>query len=133
MVRYLLITSLSTFLSLAMAQSQEEMSGDVCEDYRAADAELNATYQAVVKRYQDDPQFLKALKKAQRAWIAFRDAELDALYPAEDKRMEYGSVYPMCECGVLAEMTRSRVMALNLWLPSEEDGEGDVCTGSRRP
>jgi uncharacterized protein YecT (DUF1311 family) len=33
------------------------------------------------------------LKQAQRAWIAFRDAHLEARFPKADKQAEYGSAY----------------------------------------
>jgi len=38
---------------------------------------------------------LRRFKAAERAWIAYRDAYMGAMYPAKDKQAEYGSIYPM--------------------------------------
>jgi uncharacterized protein YecT (DUF1311 family) len=35
------------------------------------------------------------IKAAERAWITYRDAYMDATYPAKDKQAEYGPIYPM--------------------------------------
>ena len=71
---------------------------------------------------------MQKLKAAQKAWLAFRDAQLQAMYPAADKQAEYGSVYPTCRCAVLKELTEQRTRELKVWL----DGipEGEVCRGS---
>lgn len=61
------------------AQTQADMNQDACAQYKKADQALNATYAIVLKNYAKDPQFLAKLKQAQRAWIAFRDAQLEAL------------------------------------------------------
>ena len=41
------------------------------------------------------PEAAAKIKTAQRAWIAYRDAYMGAMYPAKDKQAEYGSIYPM--------------------------------------
>jgi uncharacterized protein YecT (DUF1311 family) len=112
----------------AAAQTQAEMTGDACAQYKKADQALNATYSKVLKDHAKDAQFVAKLKQAQRAWIAFRDAHLAARFPKADKQAEYGSSYPMCRCAVLAELTAQREKELKLWA----DGipEGDVCNGS---
>ncbi len=106
-----------------------ELTIDACEDYKAADLELNSVYQQVLKAHGDDKLFQDALKDAQRAWVKFRDAEMKALYPEPNKRFMYGSVYPMCECGALAKLTRERTATLSEWLTQQQ--EGDVCSGSK--
>lgn len=45
------------------------------DDLRAADAELNAAYQTTLKALPDDDAKAR-LRDAQRAWVAFRDAEI---------------------------------------------------------
>jgi uncharacterized protein YecT (DUF1311 family) len=50
-----------------------------------ADAELNRMYAALLAKERGNPAFVEKLRKAQLAWIAFRDAELEAMYAcAED-------------------------------------------------
>lgn len=45
------------------------------EELRAADAELNGTYQKALAAMPNDASKAK-LREAQRAWVAFRDAEI---------------------------------------------------------
>jgi uncharacterized protein YecT (DUF1311 family) len=99
-----------------------------CAQYKKADQVLNATYAKVLKDYAKDPQFLAKLKQAQRAWVAFRNAHLEARFPKSDKQAEYGSSYPTYRYNVLTELTEQRTKELKTWA----DGipEGDVCNGS---
>lgn len=99
-------------------------------DFKAADAELNRVYQQVLAKYADEPTFVHRFKQAQRAWIKFRDAHLEARYPALDKRGEYGSIYSLCFSNLMAELTEARTQQLKLWL--DGIGEGDGCAGSVR-
>lgn len=110
------------------AQTQSGQNQDACTDYKSADQALNATYTRVLKDYGKNTQFVAKMRASQRAWLAFRDADLDAMFPAPDKQSEYGSVYPVCRCGVLKDLTELRTGQLKVWL----DGipEGDVCGGS---
>ena len=111
----------------ALAQSQAAYNAAACAALKKADAELNAVYAAVLKKNADDKNFIDKLKVAQRAWVAFRDAEMAARYPAMDK-WEYGSAFDLCWCNGLAALTQQRTEQLKPW----RDGipEGDVCTGS---
>jgi uncharacterized protein YecT (DUF1311 family) len=76
------------------AQSQTAMNQDNCAQYKQADQVLNTTYATVLKSYAQDAQVLAKFKQAQRAWIAFRDAQLEARFPKFNKQAEYGSAYP---------------------------------------
>ena len=111
----------------AMAQSQTQLNTTACDAVKQADAELNAVYTAILKKNAADRTFIDKLKVAQRAWVAFRDAEMGARYPEEDKSA-YGSAFNLCWCNALADLTKRRTADLKLW----RDGipEGDVCVGS---
>jgi len=63
----------------------------------------------------------------QKAWEAYRDAQLAALYPQEDTS-SYGSVYPMCLAIFKKALTEGRIRDLKALTTS---GEGDVCNGYR--
>ena len=89
---------------------------------------MNAVYRQVLNKYKGDTLFVAKLKAAQRAWIAFRDAHLESLYPEANKLQAYGSVNPVCRCGGLTELTAERAKQLKQWLNGAE--EGDVCSGS---
>jgi uncharacterized protein YecT (DUF1311 family) len=91
---------------------------------KSADDELNAAYHQLLRKAAGDAVALRKIEAAQRAWIIFRDAQIAAFYPAEDKQREYGSVSPMCADLLLADLTRERTKMLKEMLDS---GEGDVC------
>ena len=114
----------------ASAQTQTEMNDSACAKYKKADAEMNAVYQQVLNKYKNETQFVSKFKAAQRAWIAFRDAHLESLYPEPNKLQAHGSVNPVCRCSVLTELTAERTKQLKQWLNGAE--EGDVCSGSVR-
>jgi uncharacterized protein YecT (DUF1311 family) len=109
------------------AQSQADMTGCAMKSLDAADKELNQVYQQVLRKYAKNTVFIAKLKTAQKAWLAFRDAELAARYPDSDKS-NYGSVYPMCADNELEALTRKRIEELRGWLKGTQ--EGDVCAGS---
>jgi uncharacterized protein YecT (DUF1311 family) len=114
--------------SILDAQTQGELDEQACGQFHKADVALNETYSKILREYARDQQFIAKLKTAQRAWLTFRDAELEALYPKDNKQAEYGTVYPMCHCSELQFLTEERTKQLKRWL----DGtlEGDVCAGS---
>ena len=111
----------------AFAQTQWEMNDQACEKAKAADKELNRVYQQVLREYADKKQFIANFKKAQRAWLAFRDAEYNAEYPGEPD-YQWGSVRPMCDCFWMEGFTKNRVDGLRVWLKGIEEGE--VCSDS---
>lgn len=113
---------------VVLAQTQGDLDADATADLTKADAELNQVYQQVLKEYADDPLVVTKLRAAQRAWIALRDAEIDATYPHAQEPGYYGSVFPMCLATRKAELTRDRTRQLRRWLTGVQ--EGDVCAGA---
>jgi hypothetical protein len=63
----------------------------------------------------------------QKAWEAYRDAQLAALYPHEDIS-NYGSVYPLCLAILKRTLTEGRIRDLKALTTSRE---GDVCNSYR--
>ncbi|MCR5562064.1 MAG: DUF1311 domain-containing protein [Desulfovibrio sp.] len=98
------------------------------ELYELQDRTLNDNYRRIFKLYADDPVFLKKLKASQRAWLKFRDAELEALFPhageagADSADIERGRLIWM---GRLAE---ERAMQLARWIQGAK--EDDPARGS---
>jgi len=121
---------IASFAVPAFAQTQNDLTAEGCAKYKMADEELNKTYYAVRDQYAGDKLFLAKLKDAQKAWLAYRDAHIKELYPAENPQVEYGSMYSMCVCGELEWMTRERIHQLRRWI--EGGKEGDACAGSIR-
>ncbi len=131
MNRLVITAFLLTICTSALAQSkqnpcwktaiaQPEMNHCADEDSAAADVELNRVYQQLLAKNKTDENATKKLRDAQRAWVAFRDAQLQALYPAEDKQREYGSIYPMCYAIVVTAMTKERTAQLRRMLQDKD-------------
>jgi uncharacterized protein YecT (DUF1311 family) len=112
--------------SFANGQTQQELNDKACSDYKQADREMNQAYQTILRDYAKDRAFIAALRKAQLAWIRYRDAHLNSIFPGD--RSQYGSINTMCRCNDLAEITKERTQVLNRWVEGIE--EGDVCAGS---
>ena len=110
------------------ATTQLESNDCASRQYQEADAELNRVYKAILEKYKKDPLFIEKLRSAQRAWLAYRDAEIDAKYPHAGEGNYYGSIFPMCDSLYRAQLTEERTRKLREWLDGGE--EGDACSGS---
>ena len=128
--RMMMIKRLSLFgLLFALGMSSAGASAlDPCEESEKVDAELNRVYKQILRKYKDQPLFLKKLKLAQRAWIKFRDAHIVSIFPEDDRGYHYGTAAIDCSCWQLTYRTRLRVKELKVWLKGTE--EGDLCKGS---
>lgn len=105
------------------AATQLEMNQCAAAEEKNSEAELNRVYEQLLSR-ASDPLYRKKVEAAQKAWIAYRDAELEAKYPADDKRGHYGSIYPMCFANDRTDLTRQRIQELNALLHSSDDSCG---------
>jgi uncharacterized protein YecT (DUF1311 family) len=126
MKQLILMALFCLFTNTSFGQSQAKMNMDAQKKYEKANEELNAVYDKVLIKYEDNKQFISKLKTAQKMWIKFRDAEIEAKYPAKDGLLEYGSMYPMCWNIYLTDLTNQRIKNLNVWLK----GTNDACAGS---
>ena len=81
---------------------------NACASDEAArvDSELNQVYHKLLSQAASQPEAAAKIKAAQRAWIAYRDANMEVMYPAKDKQAEYGSIYPMEADLLLAKLTQ---------------------------
>jgi uncharacterized protein YecT (DUF1311 family) len=109
-------------LSIAHAENcqnavkQDEMNDCAYEAYKRSDAELNALYKQIMSRTKDDSNTAALLIKAQRAWMAFRDAECTFMTSGSVG----GSVHPMALSSCLERLSRARVMDLKWYLHCSE-------------
>jgi uncharacterized protein YecT (DUF1311 family) len=95
---------------------------------KKADQLLNTTYRQLLAKLKDNKIAYQKLITAQRAWIAFRNADLAAQWPiapGEDPQTIYGSVHPFCYFEALAAMTQERTRELQTLMTHEE---GDICS-----
>lgn len=85
-------------------------------DFQKADKALNATFRQIQNRLSDDADGKARLVKAQRAWIAFRDAECTFQSSGEDG----GSAAPMVAASCKATLTAQRTRQLKAYLNCQE-------------
>ena len=101
----------------AMAQAacpgdtQVEMNECAAAEYKAADAELNAAWKPA-KAFFDEAGHGEDLLKAQRAWIAFRDAECLHAYAQGGT----GSIRTLYGASCRLEETAERALDFRSWL-----------------
>lgn len=94
------------------AKTQGEMNACASEEAARVDAQLNDAYRKLLSQAASQQEAVAKIKAAERAWIAYRDAYMDAMYPAKDKQAEYGSIYPMEADLLRAKLTQQQVAAL---------------------
>lgn len=122
---FLLVLTFS--LNSLFAQTQIEMNNDAFNSYKKVDNELGVVYQLILKKYAKNTKFINALRASERLWIKFRDAEVKMMYPSDDTRFSYGSMYPLLYHGYLEELTRTRIKQLKLWAyPKQQDTQGSI-------
>ena len=90
------------------------------QDVGNARAELDKELAIIKARHSDDPERLKKLEEAQKAWESFMKAQIDLLY--FDRRGFEGS---MCIGDEIAHLVQIRTNQLRQW--AAENVEGDVC------
>ncbi|PRH89633.1 hypothetical protein C5L14_03475 [Labrys okinawensis] len=103
----------------ANAATQADMNECADKAFKKSDADLNAVYQQIEQRLKDNADTKKRLVAAQRAWVAFRDAE--CTFSASGA--SGGSIYPMVYSMCLDRVTQARVRSLEAYLSC---GEGDT-------
>ena len=99
----------------ANAQSQAEMNMCWGDQYKAADAQLNAAYRQFTSKLSTEEA--AQLKAAQLAWIKFRDANCEFVADA----YKGGSIRPMIAAMCLADVTNARTSELKTQMKDRED------------
>jgi uncharacterized protein YecT (DUF1311 family) len=112
----LLFTPMAVAVDCDNASDQATMNQCAAQQNAAADKELNALYQQITSRFKGNPDNKKLLVGAQRAWVAFRDAECK--FSASG--VEGGSVYPLIYSNCTTELTKARVQTFKNYLKCQE-------------
>lgn len=94
------------------AQAQMQLNQCAGEEAVRVDAELNVIYRKLLDAAASDTGAIGKIKAMQRTWLSYRDAYIEAMYPAKDKQAEYGSIYPMDVALLNAKLTRRQINAL---------------------
>ncbi len=93
---------------------QMDLNACAYQSYQAADKDLNLVYGKLAA--QNDAAGKALLKKAENAWIAYRDSEC----AFEADAFRGGSMAPMIEGGCLAVVTKARTATLSQSLQDRE-------------
>ncbi|HEY8900937.1 MAG TPA: lysozyme inhibitor LprI family protein [Chthoniobacterales bacterium] len=99
-----------------LAQTQSEMNQQAAEDLAKANRKLNAVYAEV--RATLDAEAQAKLKVAQRAWLAFRDAEADF---QGDAGARGGTMQPLIVNEVRQRLTETRTKDLQALLDQQAE------------
>jgi uncharacterized protein YecT (DUF1311 family) len=82
--------------------------------HKKVDAELNDVYQQALKKWKE-PEHTGNLRKAQRAWVSYRDANCDAEYATYGRGTMGPNMYAMCRI----KLTRQRTEEIKrIYLPA---------------
>jgi uncharacterized protein YecT (DUF1311 family) len=96
--------------------NQAQMNDCYGAAYKKSDAALNELYREIQSRLKDDQATLKLLTSAEKAWLAFRDAEC----AFSTSGVSGGSIYPTVHAICLDELTRKRIDELKIYLKCQE-------------
>ncbi len=107
---FILLAICALPVASAHAQSQAEMNNQAFADFKKADAELNKVYGQVMAKL--DAEGKDKLKVAQRAWVAFRDAQAEV--DADGSRG--GTIVPLLRSTSMTESTQARIKQLRAFL-----------------
>jgi uncharacterized protein YecT (DUF1311 family) len=94
------------------ANTQHDMNVCANEEAERVDDELNGVYKLLLSKVRGNPVAAAKIRAAQNAWLKYRDAYIDAMYPAKDKQAEYGSIFPMEVDLLAAKLSRQEISAL---------------------
>ncbi len=108
--------------------TQTEMNVCAIDSMKAAESELDSVYREVLACGVGNPVFVKNMEAAQRLWVQFRDAELEARFPVgpgEIDRVLYGSMYPMSWATEKETLAKERTGQLRRYI--EDDALNLYC------
>ena len=108
--------------ALARAQTQRDLNEAEGAKYAVADKAMNAAYQRLMTKISENGR--KALREAQRSWIAFRDLECDF----DTFGTRNGTIHPLEVALCMTRLTRQRTADLKAQIDCEE---GDVSCGGQ--
>jgi uncharacterized protein YecT (DUF1311 family) len=112
----------------AKANTQRDMDACSAAALSDADRQLNATYQAVLKKWAAFPAMSTKLRQAQRNWLAYRDADIAARFAIADQDKATGTAgtaYPTAHNLYQAGLDLERSARLCEYLRGDAYGERD--------
>ncbi len=104
--------------------NQPELNENAAEYAAKMDSVLNFVYQSILRKYSVDTQFIRYFKRAEAAWIKYRDAEMLAIMPPDLPGELYSSIEAECQLEYRSAFARQRIGELLMWLHAPEDKTG---------
>jgi uncharacterized protein YecT (DUF1311 family) len=99
------------YSSATFSQKQPEMNQDVYKTYKVADKKLNEVYQKILKKYKAKGTYIKNIRKAQRLWIKFRDAQFEMNFPESNGQYNKNTLTDS-QAAYLTQLTEERTKTL---------------------
>ena len=97
---------------LDKAQTQTDMTDCARDELSRVEAQLKSTYRKLLSAAAGEPRAVAKIKKAEKSWIDYRDKCIEAMFPADNKQAEYGSIFPMEANLYLTSLTQQHISAL---------------------
>jgi uncharacterized protein YecT (DUF1311 family) len=110
--------------------TQTEMNFNANKVYLEWEKKMQKVLMAAIDRNKQDKLFVANLKKSQKLWEAWREAEIETFYPNyEDSNQFYGSMQPLCHYSKLIDWTEQRIKQLEIYSKGVESD--DACGPGR--
>ena len=105
--------------------TQTEMNYNAGKVYSEWKEKMQKTLLAAINKNKEDELFVANLKKSQKLWEAWRDAEIETFYPKYKDKFFYGSMQPLCHYSKLIDWTEQRIQQLGIYSKGVE--QDDAC------
>ena len=93
--------------------NQMEINQCAANDFAVVDKKLNDTWEALLNKFKSDKTATARLRAAQKAWVVFRDAEIEATFACNDHSERcWGSTEPMMRNIAMKDLTAIRTQRL---------------------
>ena len=100
------------------ANTTHDMHVCAAEEAKRVEARLDQDYRKILSLAEKTAErehtamTLKKVKAAQAAWVIYRDAFIDAMFPLPDKQLEYGTMDPVEAAMARTALTLRQIEAL---------------------
>jgi uncharacterized protein YecT (DUF1311 family) len=94
------------------AKTQSQLNDCASAEAKRVDAKRNEAYAKLLSKVSQDQVAVTKVKAAEEAWISYRNAYIDAAYPAKDRTTAYGSAVTVEIDLLIAEVTQDHIKAL---------------------
>ena len=102
------------------ADNQTAMHYCANEEARRAEMELGEIYKKLLAAAGSQSVSVAKIRATEEAWIRYRDAYIEAMYPESDKQAAYGSSFPTEADLLWAKLTYRQIDALREMLKQYE-------------